>query len=547
MIRRNCSLIMLALLLTLSVSALDVDTVEVESTQAFTIEFINYVGPHTIIESAEAIRGIGRNLGNAVAKGSKRFGEIGRYSVIHAVDASTPIGFDADILFLGEGAKVDHIDNLRRIIAGYLEGAYAYSKKDADTLAVFISIYNAVYRGKMDYFNSKYKAVVTKELSQNTAGLALRWDEWAGRSRIVIPLSARAGTGILGSIDTSPITDKSTVESLKQESADKGIDKRMDIVDLKERSQEEEKAAIDAEKARITKEEKALAEEKAKTEPIKTELSQAQELPESKSREQAKTETDKAIESTEKPEDKKSEIGSEQSASIAVSDKAKEEEKAIADKEAKLAEDKAKLEEREKVLEAKDQEIAADRADIAKDQKEAIKSEITAANAKIASGTVLFELVDPNQPFSRLSLIDLKTGENLQKSQVNTLKANTVQDVGGAYVAVAGQANSSAAAVRLARIDKTNYDNVLYSKEDVFPDSPLWKYGDSLYVVIKNGTNWVIGRYDSIKLELKASSAPVSRFSFLSQSPSGLVAQSPGGTFLILDAEKLTTITELKR
>ena len=33
----------------------------------------------------------------------------------------------------------------------------AYSEKDADTLAVFITVYNAVYRSKLDTLKSKYK------------------------------------------------------------------------------------------------------------------------------------------------------------------------------------------------------------------------------------------------------------------------------------------------------------------------------------------------------------------------------------------------------
>lgn len=548
MMRRNCLLSGIALLMAFNVFALDVDVPEVESTRAAAIEFINYVGPHTVIESADSIRGIGRNLGAAVAGGAARAGEAGRYSVIHAVDPAVLSGFDADILFVGEGARVDHIDNLRRIIAGFLEGAYSYSKKDADTLAVFITIYNAIYRGKLDYFASKYKPVVTKELGPNTAGLAIRWDEWAGRSRIVIPLSARAGSGVIGSVDTSPISDKATVESLKKESDDMGIGERKDLVDIKERSQEEAKAAIAAEKERIAKEEKALAEEKAKAEAAQAgagskEQTEQKAQSQDDSKAAQKEPTDLAGTSSEQ----KAEKGSQQEASMAVSDKAKEEEKAIAEKEARLEEDKARLDEREKALEAKDKEIAADRADIAKDQKEAIRDEIADQAAKEAAGSMLFELLDPNLPFSRLSLVDLKTGASIRKSQVNTIRANTAQDTGTAIIAIAGQTGGVGGAVRLVSIAKNDYRNVVYSNEDVFADSPLWKYGNSIYVVIKKGNDWIIGRYDSPKLELKAGSAPISRFSFLSQTASGLVAQGPDGGFLVLDPDSLATRSEIKR
>ena len=84
---------------------------------------------------------------------------------------------------------MDHIDNLRRIIAAYLESAYGYSRQDSQTLAVFVTVYNAVYRGKLDVFKQKYKTVVTKNLTANKAGLALNYAEWPGKTQIVIPLS----------------------------------------------------------------------------------------------------------------------------------------------------------------------------------------------------------------------------------------------------------------------------------------------------------------------------------------------------------------------
>jgi len=307
-----------ALCLAFSAAALDVDETEVSSAQGQAIEFINYEGPHDVIETAESIRGIGRRLGSAIAGGATRSGEIGRYHVIHAVDPSVQAGFDADIIVIGEGARVDHVKNLRRIVAGFLEGAYGYSAKDADTLAVFITIYNAVYRGKLDYFGGKYKPVVMKELSASNAGLSVRWDEWAGRSRIVIPLTSRAGTGVVGSIDTTPITDAPTVQSLKDESPTAGVEERMDVVDIKERGQDEEKAAIAAERDRIAREETAIAAEKAR---VEGEKAPATETAVATGTGQAAATEDAAVAR-----------GGDQEASIEVSEKAREEDAAVAER-----------------------------------------------------------------------------------------------------------------------------------------------------------------------------------------------------------------------
>ncbi|HPE88705.1 MAG TPA: P83/100 family protein [Spirochaetales bacterium] len=521
--------------------ALDVDEAEVSSAQGRAIQFINYEGPHAVIETAESIRSIGRALGRAVAAGALRSGEVGRYSVIHAVDPAVPTGFDADIVMLGEGARVDHVKNVRRIVAGFLEEAYGYSPADADTLAVFVTIYNAVYRGDMGYFGSRYKPVVTKELSPSTAGMSTRWDEWAGRSRIVIPLSGRAGMGVLGSVDTTPITDAPTVQSLKDESPTAGVEERMDVVDIKERAQDEEKAAIEVEKARIEREEAAIAEEKATA---------AEEKPAAAFEAEAAATTGPGA--ARAAEDGAAEKGGDQEASLAVSEKAREEEAAAAEsetaaREARLEADKAALAAREEAAAAKDAEIAADRESIAADQKEAIGTEVSAAAAKEAAGVPLFELVDPNLPFSRIALVDLKTGEVIRRSGINTIRAATALDLGDAYVAIAGQVTGSGGAVRLVRIPKADYSDLTQGADDVFADSRLWKIGSSIYAVVKRGELWAIGRFDPVSLELKASSAPVSRWTFLTESGGRLVAQGPGGAFLVLQAEDLSTAAEIAR
>lgn len=547
-----------ALCLTLTATALDVAETEVAAAQAAAIEFINYEGPHDVIESAESIRGIGRALGGAVARGAARSGEVGRYMVIHAVDPAVKTGFDADIIILGEGARVDHIKNLRRIVAGFLESAYGYSAKDADTLSVFITIYNAVYRGKLDYFGARYKPVVMAELPAAHAGLSVRWDEWAGRSRIVIPLTSRAGAGVLGSIDTTSITDKPTIESLKDESPTAGVAERMDVVDLKERGQEEEKAAIDAEKARIAREETAIAAEKARIEADKAAMAAGTgtagattgtTTAEAAAGGTAGETTGTAATATGAAGTGADAVakGADQEASIAVSEKAREEEAAVAAREAQVEADKAAVAAREEASAAKDAEIASDRAAIAGDQKEAIKEEVTTAANKEANAVPLFELVDPNLPFSRLALVDLKTGETLRKSTLNTIKANTVVDTGDAFVAVAGLVTGTGGAVRLVRVAKADYADVVQGKDDVFADTMLWKIGSSIYAIVKKDAGWVIGRFDPATLELKASSAPVTRWTFVTPSGGRLVVQGPSGGFLILEAEALTTASEIKR
>ena len=78
--------------------AIDVDRKELEPGDAGkAIEFINYTGPHSVIETVEQIKGIGIALGaRAVKDGSA--GDQARYYVIHA-----RAGQKMYLAFLGRG------------------------------------------------------------------------------------------------------------------------------------------------------------------------------------------------------------------------------------------------------------------------------------------------------------------------------------------------------------------------------------------------------------------------------------------------------------
>ena len=101
-----------------------VDREELQSFGDQSIKFINYVGPHEFINTLDQIRGIGRALGVPVDPGTSGRSDVGgRYRILHIVSPEIPTGLDADVFILESGAAVDHIRNLRLILAGYLEEA----------------------------------------------------------------------------------------------------------------------------------------------------------------------------------------------------------------------------------------------------------------------------------------------------------------------------------------------------------------------------------------------------------------------------------------
>ena len=274
-------------------AALEVDQAELESAgSADSIVFINYNGPHAVIDSLEAIKAIGSNLGNQIADRTEQLttaGEQNRYYVIHAVDPQITTGLDADIIMLGSNAGVDHIRNLRYIIAAYLQAAYGYDERDAQTLAVFTTVYNAVYRGNLDYYTSKYKPIVSSYLTKENVGLSTNYADWPGQTQIVIPLSDPTGTS-LGTIDTSVISDKNVVDSMRENEDDMGVDTRKDMVDMKDREADQlegqaEEAQQDAaeaqqqadiEKQQLEQEEQKLRDEQKKLEQSQKEAAAAE-------------------------------------------------------------------------------------------------------------------------------------------------------------------------------------------------------------------------------------------------------------------------------
>ncbi len=268
--KKSLFFVALSLFVATSLFGLEVDQNEIKSTST-TIEFINYTGPHKVIDSIAAIKGIGSDLGTVISKNTAApatTGNSAKYYVVHAVN-DTKGKLDADIIFIGKDATVDHIDNLRRIISAYLSSAYGYSSKDADTLAVFVTVYNAVYRGNLGYFQSKYKDIVIESLSSENCGLSTTYKDWPGKSEIVIPLFDVKNGG-LSTVDTSVISDSKVVDSM-QEDDDKNIESRKDMVDIKEREAETASDKAKEAQKQATTEQKKLDEEKAKTQEVKKE------------------------------------------------------------------------------------------------------------------------------------------------------------------------------------------------------------------------------------------------------------------------------------
>ncbi|MCX7024655.1 MAG: P83/100 family protein [Spirochaetes bacterium] len=508
------------------------DEPEIRSASSAKVEFINYEGPHSAVDSAAAIRGIGVELAASLkaGTGSATAGNDARYAVIRAVDPSETGRFEADILVIGASAQVDHIRNLRLIISGYLETMHGYSRENARVLSVFITVYNAVHRCDTAYFGAKYKAVVLTYLSKENAGLSTRYDEWPGRSRIVIPLtsSGTAGEAKGPGVDTGTLSEKPVIDSMEKDNPDKGVEDRKGMVDIREGEIDDAKKAAEADRAAIAEEEKRIEAEKARL-----------------AGEKAALERDKAAAGTTGEEaaagDPQSAELTKREAEIAAG------EKEVAAGEKAVEEKKAAVTAAEAGTAAAEASVAAERADIAGDMKAAIAEEVAAKQEDARATILVVELVDPNAPYARLAMVNVDKGSFSKRSVVNTIRADSLMDAGGAYIAVAGKPVPGGA-VRLVRLRKDSLEQEKESAVDVFPDTNLRMVGTELFAIVSEGGKYYLGSFDPATLTLnRRSSVEVSPFTWLGDSAKGFVVQKPDGGFAILGKADLKPVKEFAR
>ena len=512
-------------------NALEVNQPELESVGKDTIEFINYTGPHTVINTKDEISGIGSALGEKVAPNvanNYATGDNNKYYVIHAVDSSVTTGLDADILILGKNANVDHIKNLRSIISSYLVSAYGYSKEDADTLAVFITVYNAVYRNDLDTYKSKYKEVVTKNLTKESCGISVNYKDWPGNTQLVIPLLNPVDGG-LSTIDTTIISDSTVIESMQEED-ERGVDERKNLVDIKEReadvAQEEAKEA--QKQATVAKQEVTQAKEELKKVEEEKQIVE-KELEEAKE-ELEKNPTDSRVQEAVKEAEKKVEEAEEKV------------EEAVAKVEEKVEEAEKKAEEAKEAQSFADKKLTeaqTERSEIATDQQKNIAD--AKAEEKMIT-TYGLQLVDNSNLLSKLVFLDVETGKIVKSSPVQVIRNRSIVSTGNGFAAIAGDTGENQA-IRLVILDSENLEIVSQTEEDVAPNAVLVSADNYLYTVVKSTSGYVVAKYSNdLRLQAK-STLKVMETTPITVTDKGIVVTDSYGAVKLLSKSDLSTIT----
>ena len=465
------------------------------------LDFINFEGPYTRIDTRSAIRDIGYSLGVLVRDGQTRAGGTGRYFVIHSVSPADGLKMDADIFGLGVDVGVDHIRNLRLIIQGYLEGAYTYSDRDAALLAEYITIYNAVYRGDMDFLSPRYKNAVVGNLTRERVGLSIRFDEWPGQTLMVIPLSI-VNAGQLSSVDTSALIDPKVLEQLRDEPG-MGLDTRKDMVDLLERQAEGAAQQAEIQREAIRREEEQLAQERQQIQDQQRQAAQL--LPQNP--EQARE----------------------------LQRQAEERQREVEERQQELVVLRQETEQVAQYAEQKVDEAQGERSRIAEDQQSTIGQVRPPEPQGILGAAILL----PDSSLGRLVLINPANGQELRRSGITTVNTRSVTIVNGRIIAIAGEARGSNSAIRLVEFDKETLEMVTQGNDDISPQSLIWINGANLYAIVSGGSNSYLASFNT-DLTLQArSSIAVHPFAAVIFMGSYIITQRADGSVLLLNPGNL--------
>ena len=518
-----------------------VDRAELERGQA-PVTFINFEGPHARIDTLEQIRQIGVVLGQAVAGGATRTGALNRYFVFHLVSEPEGDKLDADIFVVGSDAQVNHIRNLRVIIQGYLQAAYNYSASDALLLAQYITIYNAVYRGNWAHLVERYKTLVIEYLEQERAGLSVRYDEWPGRTMMVIPLITELWDPL---VDAGAMANDERILDEMRGRDDMGIPERQDMVGLLEREAYEAEQRAIAERERIREEEERIAQERLDAERERQAADQER-LAIEQERQQIEQERQQLEQFQRDPETQRrlDELAQRERELDQRERELDEWERELDRREQQLLEDEAALNARREMADRLEEH-----ADLRNEQAQQGR-ELIAEDQQIildrvhAQPGVLTSTIE-RQGMGRVIRIDPETGEILRQSQMSTIQVRTLSFVNNRLIAIAGE-NVGAGAVRLVEINLGDLTMARQSDDDIHQGSLLWINGNDIYAITVDlgNNNHFIGRFNS-ELALQArSEITVHPNAKVMIQQGRLFTQRADGSPLMLDPITLTDILE---
>ncbi len=416
---------------------------------------------------------------------------------------------------------MDDVTNIMRMVSGYLQAAYRYSPADAQTLAKFIVYYNAVFRGNLQYLGGVYKTEVMGNLTADNAGIATRYTDWPGKTRMLIPLSIGAQKGSLTAVPAGQLASPQVIQNLQTQPG-KALPERKDLTELQQRGIEQQQQQAQAQQQQLAQ-------------------SQAQLNQQQQALQQSQANAAQANAAAAAPGATEQQKQAAAQANAAV----QQQQQAVAQQQQNVNQQQQAAAQTQNQIAADQKSVQQQRAAIATDEQAQIQQQAAQPQAATTAGTTaapgqllfIYAVASPDK-LGQFVLIDRVSGKLIAKSDLNSVRGRLYVTLGGSLVVVAGTTGGTAA-VRLVSVDPVSLLVKQQGKDNIALTSYIAASDTSVYAVLNTPKGAYLGRFDgSLALQAQSEKA-VDPSTYIVVSGTEVFVQDSGGNIIILNQDDL--------
>jgi chemotaxis protein histidine kinase CheA len=510
---KRYSVLFLTLLISLNLYGQEEPKVAEEIIKGNRIQFINRTNQRALDITIQRQINAGKKLAEDVLK--QKEGEEINIIAKRFFDPNQE-KYGADVIILTEKTNFGHINGIQRILLGYLQTAFQYNNKQAETLAELLVYYNANLRLNPKNIEESYSKKVLDNIDIKKAGIDRVYRNWPGKTQLLIPLRKNIVRPEKTDLDRKELQeviekDKSIPQEKKEEL--KKIDQELKKEDSKKIEQKEVELTKKEEEIKKTQEQIKQEEQKIQKELQDTnkKLEELRKDPE-KNKEQIKQEEKKVEQLQEQKkeiEQQKQEVQQEQKKVEEAKQEIKEqkEQPQTTRKEEEKKENQATTENQQKQTTSKvDQQLEA-----LKKENEELKKEIekkeqqsdNVINEKIVFLKVMRYVSDGHYS-NELWMVDPNKDDTLFRGPFTNICSRTFLPIENVGIVVIGYEDAAHTQTphHLYLLDQDNLQVKAKSKEIVIFSSFLIYKDNLIYAIEELDGKYYLSRFND-KLELQ--------------------------------------------
>jgi flagellar biosynthesis GTPase FlhF len=263
---KRCAVLFLTFLISLNLYGQEGPKVAEEIIKGNRIQFINRTNQRALDITIQRQINAGKKLAEDVLK-QKEGEEIN--IIAKRFFEPNQEKYGADVIILTEKTNFGHINGVQRILLGYLQSAFEYNNKQAETLAELLVYYNANLRLNPKNIEESYSKKVLDNIDIKKAGIDRVYRNWPGKTQLLIPLRKNVVRPEKTDLDRKELQeviekDKSIPQEKKEEL--KKIDQELrkedtKKIDQKEKELTQKEQEIKKSQEQIKQEEKKIQKE----------------------------------------------------------------------------------------------------------------------------------------------------------------------------------------------------------------------------------------------------------------------------------------------